>query len=260
MAREEKDIWLDKGVFRQQVRLAAAQVSSLSKGELEFALAYEVEPFSGIPADEADIVWREIEEEDAAVKAFEVAVIGRKSKSGKSSKSKSGASKALCVLIILALAAVVAAVFDYVKLDGKLKITKEKVDEQLRLDSQIKSVVSRSIALEQEREKIRSVRQSAEKAQAKIANLRSAYQIAMEMLASVCGGRTVVKSFASPEPFSIELVAVAVSAQNAAETMARLSGEAKSKGWRLEMGEISSSSKSPTVQFVCRLYFEGERE
>lgn len=42
-------------VYRQRVRMPEVQVAGLSEAELQSALAYEVEPFSGIPSALAEI-------------------------------------------------------------------------------------------------------------------------------------------------------------------------------------------------------------
>ena len=47
----------DANAFRQQVRMAAVQVTGLRQDELAMALAYEVEPFSGVPAGDAEVAY-----------------------------------------------------------------------------------------------------------------------------------------------------------------------------------------------------------
>ena len=46
--------------FRQRVNLPAAQVAGLAETELAAALAFECEPFSGIPRSEGEMAWRRL--------------------------------------------------------------------------------------------------------------------------------------------------------------------------------------------------------
>jgi hypothetical protein len=78
--RSEKDIkriFSDRGALCRQVRLAAVQVEGLGDEELAMALAYELEPYSSIPAADAEVAWRELDGEDRSMRVFEAAVIRR---------------------------------------------------------------------------------------------------------------------------------------------------------------------------------------
>ena len=75
MSRKKTDsVMDDPSAFRQQVRMAAVQVTGLRPDELSTALAYEIEPFSGIPAAEAELAYSPVVDPDPTVSVYDVAV------------------------------------------------------------------------------------------------------------------------------------------------------------------------------------------
>jgi hypothetical protein len=106
---------------------------------------------------------------------------------------------------------------------------------------------------------IRRAREEAERSQAEVCSLRRAYLDAMDAVAGVCGGATVVREFKSAEaPFAFRIAAVAPSAESAADVMARLEGAVAPKGWRLSAGAISTRTGGRTTDFDCTLEYRGE--
>ena len=247
--RDKQDVWSDPQAFRQRVRLPAAQVALLSPEELAAALAYEVEPFSNIPAAAAEVAWREAEEPDASVKAFDVAVV-RREKRGNAGRMPSAWLWAFAVLALVAVAG------DFAFLTWRIDRLERTVAEQTPLDAQLRSLAAEARSYEDEAARVRDVRTRWCEAQDRVAILRAAYARLMDAVASVCGGRTVVKRFASDGVFSVEMRAVAVSAPACAEVLADLTRAAAAKGWRLEPGEIAASAQGTTAEFSCRLVFE----
>ena len=87
MSRKKTDsVMDDPSAFRQQVRIAAVQVTGLRPDELAAALAYEVEPLSGIPAAEAELAYSPVVDPDPTVRVYDVAVRRRKNRAAKVSR------------------------------------------------------------------------------------------------------------------------------------------------------------------------------
>ena len=111
--KEMKRIFSDRNAFRRTVNLAAVQVEGLSDDELSTALSYEVEPYSMIPAAEAEVAWKEIDGGDIAVKSFDVAIVRKQKKRGSIGE---GLEKYLKAFVVLAIVLVMALAVDYVLL------------------------------------------------------------------------------------------------------------------------------------------------
>ena len=110
----------DESAFRQQVRMAAVQVAGLRPDELSAALAYEVEPFSGIPAAEAELAYTPVVYSDPAVRVFDVAVRRRKSRADK------GGGRYLIPIIVVGIIALVIAGIDFVRTYTPKRTEKER--------------------------------------------------------------------------------------------------------------------------------------
>ncbi len=257
MARTATSIWDDKTAYRQQVRMAAVQVEALSPDELRNALAYEIEPFSGVSAAAAEVAWREIEDPDKSVRVYEVAV-----RDGKSSKSHDGpaALRNMRCLAAIAVLAVAAAVADWALLSGRIAKLEKTVAEQSVLDARVSAERAKAAAARMAAERIRAGREAAARAQREVARLRGAYPGIMATLASVCGGRVVVKSLAADKPFELKLTAVAASADAAAATMAELTKAVSSQGWTLAPGPIAAAADGLTAEFSCVLALSRNEE
>lgn len=242
-------IWEDPKAYRQQVSLAAVQAAALSGDDLALALAYEVEPFSKIPAPEAQVAWREIEAADKALRTFEVAVVRR---GGAGAKS---ANRAFSNLLLAAPAVLIALALacDALIINSQLKENDKMLATRRPLDAQIRRVERQTLDARNAADAIRSKREAFAAAQTRSAELRSAYLEIMDAIAETCAGRIVVKEFASTAPFSLSMTSIAGDAQQAADAMAFLASAASSRSWRLEPGEIAASAKGTTASFTCTL-------
>ena len=250
MAKDMDTIWQDKGAFRQQVRMAAVQVAALSANELAYALAYEVEPFSGIPAAEAEVSWREVADPDTTVKVYEVVARRRRSSSAKSGVM---AGRLLKPAVVVAALAIVVAGADAAWLAHRKGALEKTVAGQSLLEAQLNAVRAKASAARAEASRIRDGRDAANRAQQDVAALRAAYPGVMATVASVCGGKVVVKTFAAKKPFALEMTAVAASADDAAAVMAGLARAVAEKGWHLSPGPIAANAGGVTAEFSCTL-------
>lgn len=258
------------------VRLSALQVGSLQPSELEYALAYELEPESGIPAAQAAAVWRELESPDAAVKVYEVTVSRRSPRladSGNSSfaarhldrlgaNSDGGASFAahrwLLILPVVAILAAIVCAADFAILKRRNASLRGAIAAQEPLDGELKRLQAQERAARDEARAIEEAREAAERAQQRVETLRAAFPGALEALAAVLGSAkssATIVSFSSPRPFALHVNAVATSAAAAADTLAELAAAAAQRGWTLSPGDISSAPDGLTAAFSFQLEF-----
>ena len=248
---DAKTVRDDPAAFRQQVRMAAVQVAGLRPDELAVALAYEVEPFSGVPAAEAEVSYSPVVDPDPAVRVYDVAVRRRRRRAG------IGAERLLVPAMAAGAALLAAAAVDFGILAYRTHCAERSIAERAPLDAQLRRVDGAARANREEARRLREARERSAAAQDRVERLRAAYPSLMDAVAGVCGGRMVVKSFASDGPFAVVLRAVAVSAQDAGEAMAQLTRAAAGRGWRVEPGGISSSAQGTTAEFTCRIALEG---
>lgn len=251
MAVENKTIFENPKAFRQQVRLAAVQVAALGDAELATALAYELEPFSKIPAADADVAWRESAESNATVKVYDVAVLHRRA--GRRSNGQGGAKYLNAIVAAIALLTVAAVGVDYFILSSRKGELHREISAQMPLDVELRRLEDRERSLRNEARRIRERRVSEEAAQIRAGALRSAIPDALDAVAAVCGGKIVVKEISSPSPFELEIRAVAVTAENAAAIMAQLGDAVSAKGWGLEPTQLAANSAGTMVDFSFRL-------
>ena len=258
--KEREAIFSNPQAFRQQVRMASVQVASISPGELSFALAYEVEPFSKIPAADADVAWREVPSDDYAFKVYDVAVVSRGRSGHAGSASAGGPAERIVRPALVAACLVLAAIaVDWQLTERRLSSARRETSVRRELDAQVGSVNSAARAKRTEADAVRRGREEAARAQGEVDALRRAYLDVMDAVAGVCGGATVVREFKSADaPFAFRIAAVAPSAESAADVMARLEDVVASKGWRLSSGAISSRAGGRTTDFDCRLEYSGE--
>lgn len=241
--------------FRQQVRMAAVQVAALGDGELAAALAYELEPFSKIPAADAEVAWKETAESNATVKVYDVAVV-RRGENGHVRKAGSSRRLDIAVAAILLVAAGAVAI-DWWTVKTRNERLHRALAVQMPLDEELRRLDERKRAMHEEIRTIRQKREAAEAAQDRVAAMRCAIPEALGAIATVCGGRIVVKEISSPSPFELEMRAVAVSTENASAIMAQLAETLASRGWHLEPVRLSSNPAAATTEFTCRLKADG---
>ncbi len=240
---------MKKDAFTQRVRLPAVQASSLKPQELALALAYEVEPFSGIPAVDAEVTWVEEADPDATVKVYSVTV-----KPKKRSGAIGDGGKWLKPIAIFGAIAVILAAADFASLRVKESRLKGEIAERKPLDSEVRELNAKAAALRAEARRAREEREGFARAQEKAAALRRAHGDLMATMASVCGGRTVVKSFTVDDGGAIVMRAIASTPEDAVKVMADLADAAK--GWELSPGEIAADGESATASFSCSLIWK----
>jgi len=236
----------DESAFRQQVRMAAVQVAGLRPEELSAALAYEVEPFSGIPAAEAEIAYAPVVDSDPAVRVFDVAVRRRKGRADK------GSGRYLIPLIVIGVVALVLAGIDFVRTYAHLNELKRNVAEQTRLQAALDAVRTPAKAARAEAKAVHERREAAARAQADAAKARCAYAGVLEAIADACGDRAVLSSL-DGGAFTLRLTGVAVTAAAAADTLVALTDAAAKRGWRLSTGPITVRTPGQTAEFKCEI-------
>ena len=231
--------------------MAAVQVSGLTPEELKSALAYEVEPFSGIPAAEAEIEYLPAVDPDPSVRVFEVTVRRRK----RGHALAGGADRFLKPTIVFAVVVFAALAVDWFCVSRKdARLARETTARQ-RLDDELKSLRGKTAALQAQSEKLRGERAAAVKAQDDCALARETFPRFFGAIASAFADKAVLKSFGPGEKeFSLELNAVAVSAIAASETMAALGAVASRQGFAFAPGAITANPGATTVQFSCTLW------
>lgn len=236
----------DTSAFRQQVRMATVQVTGLRPDELAAALAYEVEPFSGIPAADAELAYTPVAGSDPAVRVYEVAVRRRKS------RASAGEERLLLPLLILGGFCLVLACIDFVYTSLRLRTAENDVASQSVLQSRLDAIRKPAKAARAEANAIRARRENAAKAQKEAAAARSAYADIMDVVAAACGDKAVLKSI-DGGVFSMRLTGVAVTASAAADVLVALSDAATRQGWRIVSGPIDVLTPGLTAEFKCEL-------
>ena len=246
-------IWDDPKAFRQRVRMVAAQVDGLGAEELARALAYELEPVSGVPADEAEVVWRAADEPDAAFRSFETAVVRRTRRRGVGDFG----ARALKPLGVLGLLLVAAAVADGVWLRHARTVREEEVRRRQPLENRLQDLRRRTAAADAARTAAETARAAAETAQRACAELRAAFPAMMDAIAGSFGGRAVVKALEPTGPFAVRVRAVAADAATAADVMVAMTRALAEKGWTLEPGPVQAEPGGAVVAFACEVRREG---
>jgi len=244
--RDYSKLMDDAEAFRQQVRMAAVQVAGLKPDELAQALAYEVEPFSGIPAAEAEVVFKPIADPDPTVRVYDVAV--------KRCKRRGASSGALdrCLKPAVVFACVVGAllVADGIFLACRKSSLAKTVAERRPLQAQLDQLRRDAKNARDAAAAIRAKREAAIRAQDEAADLRAAHADLLGELAAAFGERAVVTAVASGEDArTLGVKAIGVSAEAAAEVMRLLTVSASAKGWRVSPGTIAASGTGATVTF-----------
>jgi len=236
----------DPSAFRQQVRMAAVQVAGLKPDELAIALAYELEPISGIPAAEAELSFTPVVDSDPTVRVYDVAVRRRKA------PAASGGERLLAPLLAIGIIALLGVAVDFFFASRELDGLKRDVAERTMLQSELDSLRNPAKSARAEARAIRERRESAARAQAEAAKARSAYADILEAIALACGDRAVVSSLEGGA-FSLKLTGLAVSAAAASDTLVALTDEARLRGWRLSPGLIAVRTPGQTTEFKCEL-------
>jgi hypothetical protein len=246
--RNEKDIkriFSDRGALCRQVRLAAVQVEGLGDEELAMALAYELEPYSSIPAADAEVAWRELDGEDRSMRVFEAAVIRR-------TRSRRGLGGDMGRILRFAYAAgaiaLLAAGADYAITRFESGRLGSSLERRLRLQQELDAIERKTAKLRRRASEIESERAAKESAQKECARLRLACLSLLDAVAAQ-QGKSVVKSISAAGPFAAELSLAAPGEREAASAMAELTGRLAEGGWAFMPGPVAFSGKATTVEF-----------
>jgi len=226
--------------------MAAVQVAGLRPEELAQALAYEVEPFSGIPAAEADVGFKTIADPDPSVRVYDVAVRRRKRRGA----SSGGLDRWLKPAVVFACMLGTLLVADGIFLVCRKSSLAKSVVERRPLQTQLDRLRREAKSARDGASSIRSKREAAIRAQDEAADLRAAHADLLDCLAVACGERAVVSAVAPGEAArTLHVRAIGVSAEAAAEVMRLLTVHASVKGWRVVPGTITASGTGATVTF-----------
>ena len=244
-ARDRSDAAVrDANAFRQQERMAAVQVTGLRHDELALALAYEVEPFSGIPASEADVSFTPVADPDSSVRVYDVSVRRR--------AAATGGERCLKPLILLGALALALAAGDFLFTSVKLRERERTVARRTELQRQLDAIRRPTATLRSDARARRESREAAARAQKNAALARGAYAKLLSAVAEACGDRAVLTELKGGDS-SLHVRGVAVSATAAAEVLVALTASASTLEWRLAPGRISVRDPGLTADFECEL-------
>ena len=286
------DVIVSPACFRQRVNVPAAQVAGLADAELAAALAFEVEPFSGISRDAGEIAWRVREEGDASRRVFDVVQIRRADLETAVAEARaqrrcvSGVTAvpdtargerpedlplipvasrsalrahpfmlwtAFCLLVACGLAA------EGVALQGEVGRLRRDVVARRALQAEKESLESRAAGLGRETEELRRRRADAVRAQMRVAAGRAAGRVILEAVSGACSDEGVVNGVrAGEDPFEFGISGVALSAEAATRVVARLSDAlaACGGGWTLKPGSVEVRAAGDASSFACSFLFE----
>ena len=257
MKKKDKDrVWDDPKAFRQQVRLAAVQVAGLSPDELEVALAYEVEPFSAIPAKDAELVFRPVDDPDATVRVFDVAVRRRQQKSG-------GSCLLNIVLGVVGLAAIALLVLawrDYEHIKAEEARLAAETTRRSAFAGELAALQKAVDKSRNETKAHRDNRVGITRGRQNTEVLRDVYKTLLATVSEAFGNDAVLKQIKCPKPYSAEITAMSLNTKAASATLVRLSSALVPKGWTIEPGPLTSNGSGGTVGFSCTVTFDERGE
>lgn len=277
--------------FRQRVNLPAAQVAGLAEAELAAALAFECEPFSGIPRSEGEMAWRRLGGEGDARAVFDVVQIRRADAEAEAARARrsgrrvravtaapasgesvedlpwipvrqsralavrSGALMVLAALLVLALIA-----WDATTLVSRERALSRSVAAGRALQAQKDELQRRLASVQKECADLRLRRADEARAQQNADVLRSAWRLMLAAVPNACGDDSVLGGITAKGAYSARITGVALSADAAARTFARLAEALKppKSGWRVTPGSIGAAASGGTVEFACDLEFDSE--
>ncbi|MBO5642908.1 MAG: hypothetical protein J6S51_02765 [Kiritimatiellae bacterium] len=240
-------------VYRQRVSMAALQVDGLSKSEIASALAYEVEPFSGIAGSQAEVSFETVLSDDPSVRIFDVTVT-RKSKSSKNFDAK----KLIKIASILSALLVVVIGADFFLLSRKIKTLSSSIEVRRPIDAKLRSLESKISNNNAEASRLEASCKAVESARASIAAKRKAYSALMEEVASGCAGQMVVKAFNSNGPFSVELEGSSMSVESCTASMLSLTRAACHAQWKASPGRMNADHTGSVISFSCAFLYDGQ--
>ncbi len=288
-------ILVSPACFRQRVNLPLSQVSGLTDEELASALAFEIEPFSGIPHAEGEMAWRVRSDAESTRRVFDVVQIRRTDLSAAVREARDGKKRVSAVtaapetslgekledmplipvraqsafaahpLAIWIAACAIAAIvlgIDYLKINGDVRRLRTEVAERRVLQAQKGRLESQASALRREASELRQRRADEARAQDNAAMLRSAWRVMLAALPSACRDESVVRSIrpqqSDNDGFTAEVSGVSLSAEAAGRTLLRLTDALASpkSAWKVTPGSLGAQTSGGTVGFSCSLAFD----
>ena len=253
---EQKRLFADRSAFRQRLKMAAVQVAGLQPDELARALAYEVEPFSGIPAAEAQLAFVPVEDPDPSVRVYDIAVTRRRK--GSASADGDRLARFLRPAVLAAVLILLGTGADFAWLSWRTSRLERACAVRAPLQRRLRQVASETRAAQDEAARLRSAREASAAAQEGFARLRGVFPELLQTLAGVCGGRAVVRELKSGEtPFAVTVRAVAPGADAAAAVTVGIAKALAPRGWTAESGPLTARRDGSTAEFECNLRFTG---
>lgn len=280
--------------FRQRVNLPAAQVAGLAEAELATALAFEIEPFSGVPRAEGELAWRACPDPDAARRVFDVVQIRRTDLAAAVDQARregrrvtaitavpdeargeraedlpcipvrgKGVLKTHPYLLWSAVCLLAAGFFaaEGVRLAAEVGRLRRDVAERRGLQSEKESLEAKAAGLRRQAAEIRGRRAEEAKAQARAGMLRAAGRILLEAVPGACGDDSVVRAIGPGEDvFDLRLSGVSLSPETATRTVSRLTAAlaAPRSGWTVKPGTVAVQTTGGACVFDCTFAFGPE--
>jgi len=243
MKNESSNGRADGGTFRQQVRLPALQVAGLGDDDLALALAYELEPASGIPAAAAVVSFRPVADADPTVRVYDVTVTRR-------AAARAGAgSRAFAWLLGAGLVWLAVLAADAAYTHHRAAEAARLAAERTALDAQLRAVRNEAQDARAEAEALRAAHAAQERAQARAADLRAEHGALLADVAAAYEARAVVTGLDIGETRAT-LAATALTPQAASEAAAALAVRVKPRGWSVRTETMETTA---TIAFTCIL-------
>lgn len=288
-------VFASPACFRQRVVLPAVQVAGLSEDELKAALAFEVEPFSGIPAAACEMAWRAVEEPDPGRRAFEVVQIRSSDLASEVARARAGGRRVTAVtavpddargerledlprvpvkgrglvrahpVLLWAAACVLLAcglAWDGLRIQGEVKSLRRDVAGRRGLQAEKERLESRAGDLRRQTEDLLRRRADERRAQVRAEVLRAAARELLESVPKACRDESVVRGIrAGAEPSELVLSGVALSAEAATRTVARITEAlaGRKSGWSVHPGAVGEQAAGETCVFDISFTFDPER-
>lgn len=280
--------------FRQQVNFPASQVANLSDAEIASALAFEIEPFSGISRSEGEIAWRMKPDAVPGRKVFDTVQIRKTDFASILARAKSEKKKVkgvtapfdislgetldemplirpakksikfdrMTLWIFLCLTVCVFLLGEWLQIKSQNRRLKAELQAREILQSKKLSLEAKERALRSEINDIRTSREREIKIQEKASSLRSSWRILLDAVSNACKDECVIRKIEKTDsPFAARLEGVALSPDAASRTMSRLTEQLKSgkSDWTMLPGEIGSANSGRAVRFTCETVLDVKR-
>lgn len=277
--------------FRQRVEIAAAQAEGLPDEDLAAALAFELEPFSGIPFSEGRLAWKRLESDQGGRVAFDTVEIRSSELEGALASLGAGARFVTAIpaegepieslpaipvsprrsarafgpmkiwFAVSLVAALALVALSFVR-TLRVRTLERLVSERSVLEAERARLASRAASLADEAASIRRGRADFARAQDDAAALRSAWQALLVAIPKACGGESVLVSVEpGDEGFVAAVRGSSLSPAAAARVSTLLAEELRTpkSAWVLRPGRIGAVSPGGTVPFECALEFDPNR-